>query len=129
VGVDTDGRLLLPAVSPAKIHESHGGVALLRISRRPWPFIALCYADRAMRRARRRTQPVRVELVDPKPRQRGFSVQLGRWVFKRTFAWTARCCRLHATIKPRRVRPSPSSSSPLPPSCSGDWRRRYEAGS
>ncbi len=45
--VDTDGRLLLAAVSPADLHDSHGGVALLQVSRRPWPFIALCYADRA----------------------------------------------------------------------------------
>jgi transposase len=35
--VDTDGRLLLAAVSPAGMHDSHGGVALLRTSRRPWP--------------------------------------------------------------------------------------------
>jgi hypothetical protein len=45
--VDTDGRLLLAAVSPADMHDSHGGVALLRTSRRSWPFLALCYADRA----------------------------------------------------------------------------------
>jgi transposase len=35
--VDTDGRLLLAAVSPANLHDSHGGIALLRTSRRPWP--------------------------------------------------------------------------------------------
>ncbi len=45
--VDTDGRLLLAAVSPASLHDSHGGIALLGASRRPWPFLALCYADRA----------------------------------------------------------------------------------
>lgn len=36
---DTDGRLLIAAVSPADLHDSHGGVALLRASRRPWPFL------------------------------------------------------------------------------------------
>ena len=45
--VDTDGRLLLAAVSAASLHDSHGGIALLQTSRRPWPFLALCYADRA----------------------------------------------------------------------------------
>lgn len=93
--VDTDGRLLLAAVSPADLHDSHGGIALLRISRRPWPFIALCYADRAYvgPRVAGATQ-VRVEPVGPKPGQRGFAVQPRRWVIERTFAWAGRCRRL-----------------------------------
>lgn len=93
--VDTDGRLLLAAISPADLHDSHGGIALLRTSRRPWPFIALCYADRAYagQRVAGATQ-VRVELVGPKPGQRGFAVQPRRWVIERTFAWTGRCRRL-----------------------------------
>ncbi|MHB0721333.1 IS701 family transposase, partial [Roseomonas mucosa] len=45
--VDTDGRLLLAAVSPACLHDSRGGAALLAMSRRPWPFLARCFADRA----------------------------------------------------------------------------------
>jgi transposase len=93
--VDTDARLLLAAVSPADLHDSHGGIALLRISRRPWPFIALCYADRAYAGARvADASPIRVELVGPRPGQRGFAVQPRRWVIERTFAWTARCRRL-----------------------------------
>ena len=93
--VDTDGRLLLAAVSPASLHDSHGGVALLRASRRPWPFVALCYADRAYAGARvADATPVAVELVGPKPGQRGFAVQPRRWVIERTFAWTGRCRRL-----------------------------------
>jgi len=86
--VDTDGRLLLPAISPADVHDSHGGIALLRMSRRPWPFVALCYADRAYAgpRVAGATQ-IRVELVGPKPGQRGFAVQPCRWVIERTFAW------------------------------------------
>jgi transposase len=92
--VDTDGRLLLAAVSPADLHDSHGGVALLRISRRPWPFIALCYADRVYTGARvAQATPVRVELVGSKLGQRGFAVPR-RWVIERTFAWTGRCRRL-----------------------------------
>lgn len=93
--VDTDGRLLLAAVSPADLHDSHGGIALLRTSRRPWPFLALCYADRAYAGPRvANATPVRVELVGPKPGQRGFAVQPRRWVIERTFAWTGRCRRL-----------------------------------
>lgn len=92
--VDTDGRLLLAAVSPADLHDSHGGIALLRISRRPWPFIALCYADRAYAGPRvADATPVRVELVEPKPGQRGFAVQPRSWVIERTFASTGRCRR------------------------------------
>nr|WP_270934378.1 transposase [Roseomonas sp. MO-31] len=93
--VDTDGRLLLVAVSPADLHDSHGGIALLRTSRLPWPFIALCYADRAYAGVCvAHATPVRVELVGPTPEQRGFAVQPRRWVIERTFAWTARCRRL-----------------------------------
>jgi putative transposase len=92
--VDTDGRLLLAAVSPADLHDSHGGVALLRISHRAWPFIALCYADRASAGVWvAQAAPVRVELVGPKPGQRGFAVPR-RWVIERTFACTGRCRRL-----------------------------------
>lgn len=93
--VDTDGRLLFAAVSPADLHDSHGGIALLRASRRPWPFITLCYADRAYAGQRvAEAAPVRVELVGPHPGQRGFAVQPRRWVIERTFGWTGRCRRL-----------------------------------
>jgi putative transposase len=44
---DTDGRLLLATVSPADKHDSHGGVALLKASCRPWPFLKRCFADKA----------------------------------------------------------------------------------
>jgi putative transposase len=93
--VDTVGRLLLAAVSPADLHDSHGGIALLRASRRPWPFVALCYADRAYTGPRvAHATSVRVEIVGAKPGQRGFAVQPRRWVIERTFAWAGRCRRL-----------------------------------
>ncbi len=38
---DTEGCILLAGVSPADVHDSHGGVAL-------WPFLAHCFADRAL---------------------------------------------------------------------------------
>jgi transposase len=93
--VDTDGAPPLAAVSPADLHGSHGGTAPPRTSRRPWPFLALCHADRAHAGARvADATPVRVEPAGPKPGQRGFAVQPRRWVIERTFAWTARCRRL-----------------------------------
>ncbi|GGG50716.1 hypothetical protein GCM10010964_42460 [Caldovatus sediminis] len=81
--------------SSAGLHDSHGGIARLRTSRRPWPFFASCYADRvnAGPRVAGATQ-VRVELVGPKPGQSGFAVQSRRWVIERAFPWTGRCRRL-----------------------------------
>ena len=38
--------------------------------------------------------PIIVELVSPKPDQRGFAVQPRRWVIERTFGWVGRCRRL-----------------------------------
>ena len=93
--VDTDGRLLVAAVSTANLHDSHGGVALLAASRRPWPFLGLCFADRAYAGTRvAEATPVAVRLVGRAPGQRGFAVQPRRWVVERTFGWLARCRRL-----------------------------------
>lgn len=93
--VDTDGRLLVAAVSPASLHDSHGGVALLQASRRPWPFVARCYADRAYAGQRVATATVvAVEIVRPEAGQKGFAVQPRRWVVERSFAWAGRCRRL-----------------------------------
>lgn len=93
--VDTDGRLLLAAVLPASLHDIHGGIALLRASRRPWPFLARCFADRAYAGVRlAEATPVAVTVVGAPPGQRGFAVQPRRWVVERTLGWTGRCRRL-----------------------------------
>ena len=93
--VDTDGKLLLAGVSPASLHDSHGGIALLQASRRPWPFLVLCFADRAYAGPRMATaSPVAVTVVGKPPGQRGFAVQPRRWVVERSFAWFGRCRRL-----------------------------------
>jgi transposase len=89
---DTDGRLLVAAVSPANLHDSHGGVALLRVSRRLWPFLAHCFAYRGDRVGSATT--ITVEIVQPEEGQKGFAVQPRRWVIERTFGWIARCRRL-----------------------------------
>lgn len=92
---DTDGRVLLATISRADLHDSHGGVALLRVSRRLWPFLAHCFADRAYTGDRvAGATPIRVEIVGAHPDQRGFAVQPRRWVVERTFGWLGRCRRL-----------------------------------
>lgn len=107
--VDTDRRLLLAAVSPADLHDSCGGIALLQTSRRPWSFIALCYADRAYAgpRVAGATQ-VRVKLVWPRPGQPGFAVQRRRWRLIEPPLGPGSAAASHATTKPR---PAPSSPS------------------
>jgi transposase len=92
---DTDGRLLIAAISPADLHDSHGGVALLRASRHLWPFLAHCFADRAYRGERVGTATtITIEIVVPEEGQKGFTVQPRRWVIERTFGWISRCRRL-----------------------------------
>jgi transposase len=104
--VDMDGRLLLAPVSPADVHDSHGGIALLQVSCRPWPFVALRYADGAYAgRCVAASTPITVEIVRPAPGQRGFAVQPRRWVIERKFGWAGRCRRL-----PRDHEATPSSA-------------------
>jgi transposase len=92
---DTDGRLLVAAVSPADLHDSHGAIALLRVSRGLFPFLAHCFADRAYRGERvGAATTITVEIVEPKDGQKGFAVQPRRWVIERSFGWIARCRRL-----------------------------------
>ena len=92
---DIDGRLLVAAISPANLHDSHGGVTFLRASRNLWPFMAHCFADRAYRGDRvGSATAIAVEVVAPAEGQKGFAVQPRRWVIERTFGWIARCRRL-----------------------------------
>ena len=92
---DTEGRLLLAAVSRASLHDSHGGVALLRVSRRLWPFLARCYVDRAYTGKRVATATsVALTVVGAPKGQKGFAVHPRRWVIERTIGWLGRCRRL-----------------------------------
>jgi hypothetical protein len=60
---DTDGRLLVATILPAKLYVSHGSVAL-RASPRLWPFLKPCWADRAYAGERvATTTPVAVSIV------------------------------------------------------------------
>ncbi|RKK01858.1 hypothetical protein EBE87_26825 [Pseudoroseomonas wenyumeiae] len=83
------------AVSPASLHDSRGGAALVAASRRPWPFLSRCFADRAYAGSRvANAAPVAVTLVSSPLGQKGFAVQPRRWVVERSFAWIGRCSRL-----------------------------------
>lgn len=92
---DTDGCRLIATVSPADLHDNHGGIALLQASRDLWPFLAYCFADRAYRGERVVTATaITVEIGAPDEGQKGFVVQPRRWVIERTFGWANRCRRL-----------------------------------
>jgi transposase len=93
--VGTDGRLLLAAISPASLHDGHGGVALPRASRRPWPFLARRFADRAYAGERVATAaPVAVTIVGAPEGRKGFAARPRRWVVERTFGRLGRRRRL-----------------------------------
>lgn len=94
--VDTNGRLLGCMVSPASLHDSHGGIALLQAAQTTWPGLLRCFADRAYQGVRVAAQaaPVAVTVVSAAPGQKGFAVQPRRWVVERSFAHAGRCRRL-----------------------------------
>lgn len=93
--VDTDGRLLTVVVGAASVQDRDSAGPLARASRHRFPFVERIFADRGYQGERvRRTSPVPVEIVRPRPGQIGFAVQPRRWVVERTFAWLGRNRRL-----------------------------------
>ena len=121
--VDTDGRLLMNTASTASIHDSHGGVALLGMACRFWPFVERCFADKAYagKRVATASPSITVELVGAAANQRGFAVQPRRWVVERTLATPTfgspgsdAAAGSPATTKPPSHRASPSQPSPPP---------------
>ncbi len=82
-------------VSRASLHDSHGGIALLRASRKLWPFLKRCFADSAYAgECVANATRIEVTVVRAEPDQKGFAVQPRRWVIERTFAHAGRCRRL-----------------------------------
>jgi putative transposase len=93
--VDVTGRLLAACASQAEMHDSRASVALLRASRRPWPFVEKVGADSAHRGERvAAATALTVKIVTGPPNQRGVIVQKRRWVMERTFARIGRNRRL-----------------------------------
>lgn len=91
---DTEGRLLIAAISPADQHDSHVGVALLQASRRLWRFLTHCFADRAHQGEHLGTATANIVVIIVPAGQTGFAVQPRRWVTERTFSWISRGRRL-----------------------------------
>lgn len=75
------------AASEVSLHDNHSGIALLRVSRRPWPFLAHCRADRAYRGERvASAAPGAIGAVGAAESQTGFAVHPRRWVIERVSA-------------------------------------------
>ena len=93
--VDTDGRALLIEPHPADVQDRDGGAALLRASRKLFPFIAHGFADAAYAHPRvTGATDIVVEIVRKLADQVGFVVLPRRWVVERFFAWIGRNRRL-----------------------------------
>ena len=93
--VDTDGRALLIEPHPADIQDRDGGGALLRASRKLFPFITYAFGDTAYGHERVTTATsITVEIVRKLKDQVGFVVLPRRWVVERFFAWLGRNRRL-----------------------------------
>jgi transposase len=93
--VDTDGRALLIEPHPASVQDRDGGAALLRMSRKLFPFIARAFGDTAYAHERVTTATsITVEIVRKLKDQVGFVVLPRRWVVERFFAWLGRNRRL-----------------------------------
>ena len=110
---DTDGRLLVAAVSPADLHDSHGGVALLRASRGVWPFLAHCFADRAYRGDRIGSAGTEPPLSTPT----GHSNR-----HHRTTAWGQKLVRRHFSLNPKIPAPRQTCMPRARPTREGSGR-------
>src|SRR4051812_38011841 len=117
--VDTDGRGLVLEPQPADVQDRDGAVAVLRLSRRAFPFVAKAFADAGYAGDKPATATIiTVEIVRKPPDQIGFAVHPRRWVGERFFSWISRNRRLWIAVcgkilRPRSPRPEPSST-PLP---------------
>jgi putative transposase len=93
--VDTDGRGLILEAHPASVQDRDGGAALLRASRRSFPFVEKVFADSGYAgKTVADATVIAVEIVRKNPDQIGFAVQPRRWVVERFFAWINRNRRL-----------------------------------
>ena len=82
--VDTDGRALILEPQPADIQDRDGAVAVLRLSRRSFPFITKAFADMGFAGEGPATATlIAIEIVREPPDQVGFAVHPRRWVVER----------------------------------------------
>jgi putative transposase len=93
--LDTDGRAPIAEPQPANIQDRDGAVAVLRLSRRSFPFIAKAFADAGYAGGKpHNATPNEIEIVKKPPDQVGFAVHPRRWVVERFFARISRNRRL-----------------------------------
>ena len=95
VMVDTDGRGLILEPQPADVQDRDRAGAVLRLSRRAFPFVAKAFADAGYAGDKAATATIiTVEIVRKPPDQIGFAVDPRRWVVERFFSWISRNRRL-----------------------------------
>jgi transposase len=96
--VDTLGLMVGIVVHPANVQDRDGAVALLRQTRRSFPFIEVIFADAGyqgpiMAETVAKTGRWRLEIVKRNDVPR-FEVVPKRWIVERTLAWISHCRRL-----------------------------------
>ena len=96
--VDTLGLMLGIVVHPANVQDRDGAEALLRQTRRSFPFIEVIFADGGyqgpiMAAVTAKTGKWRLEIVKRNDIPR-FEVLPKRWIVERTLAWISHCRRL-----------------------------------
>ncbi len=95
VMVDTDGRGLILEPQPAHIQDRDGAGAVLRLSRRAFPFVAKAFADAGYAGDKlAKATIITIKIGRKPPNQMGFAVHPRRWVVERFFAWISRNRRL-----------------------------------
>jgi transposase len=87
-------------VIPANIQDRDAAVALIKKTRRLFPFVKHIFADGGYSGARLATdlaaQQVTLEIVKRTDKEGGFKLIPRRWVVERTFSWIRRNRRLMA---------------------------------
>jgi putative transposase len=96
--VDTLGLMLGIVVHPANVQDRDGAEAVLRQTRRSFPFIEVIFADGGyqgpiMAAVTAKTGKWRLEIVKRNDIPR-FEVLPKRWIVERTLAWISHCRRL-----------------------------------
>ena len=98
--VDTDGRTLAMGVQAGDIQDRDDAIALLRASRRSFPFVEIAFADSAYGAQRVRDATcIIIEIVTKIAHQVGFQILPRRWVVERTLAWLNRNRRLAKDVE------------------------------
>ena len=96
IAVDTDGRLLMVALTTGDIADSVGAQAVMTALRQRWPWIRHLFADGAYDRRQMLDRAAYLDFVVEIVRRtdKGFTILPRRWVVERSFGWLTRYRRL-----------------------------------